>query len=610
MTSLTPKQNAVTKILKQHSYVCSLPGSGKTHVSVELALNILNADQSNTLLIVTFTRSGAGEMRKRIGKHLSKEQKKRLKVATIDACIVHMAKTLLGKGKFRLLMGADHTLALIRIARELNYPDISEVSEILDYYLSAISIPMFQDIDHKAIYDCYQDILKSKYLPTYDLKTLANFVVKSMELGNILPFDFSHIIVDEYQDTSAIQYSWVAQHALIRKSVIIGVGDDDQAIYRFAGAKGYDNFLNLKNDFNATGYALDTCFRCAPNILQYGASVIKMNKFRVEKEFNSLESLKGGQIRIHHHNNLSHDILPHIEKNKSDIAILSRNNSTLDEIEVALVGANIDYQRISGRSGLLSNHNAISLVRLLNILMLNEDITNLPTVLGWLGESEHTLGLISSYINREHPKKLSDINLDEFDLSGGSSTINSNQFKWSKNVSGRDVKTRLVDIIEYITTFLHQPMDRFTLISMADFIYKKMKGDSLIEKLKSVNELLNSVMSGDDELNKDVVTLSTLHSGKGLEWATVWIVDASEGAIPSPMKESPVEAKNNAELHIEDERRLFYVGITRAERELNISYKKYMGQFLATSNLKLTKILDADGTEIIIEDCDKSIQST
>lgn len=601
MSTLTTNQHAVSKISNEHSYVCSLPGSGKTKVSVDLANNILSTAKQNTLLIITFTRSGAGEMRKRIGKVLSGEQKKRLKVATIDACIVHMAKVLLGKGTFKLLMGADHTLTLIRIARELDYPDTQVVGEVLDYYLSGYPTPAFENEDHKAIFDCYQSVLKTKHFPTYDLKTLAHVVVKNMKSGQLLPYDFSHIIVDEYQDTSAIQYSWVAQHAHIRKSVVIGVGDDDQAIYRWAGAKGYDNFINLKKDFDAKGYSLDTCFRCAPNILQFGASVIKHNKFRVDKEFHSLESLSDGLIKVHHHNNISKDILPHIEKNKSNIAILSRNNSTLDDIEITLVGAGIEYQRISGRSGLLSNHNAISFVRLLNILMLNKDISNLTSVLGWLGESEETLGLISSRIKSNNCGTLIDVNLDEFDLSGGSNTINNMQDTWANDVTGKDIKHRLVDIIEYITSHLHHPMDRFTLNAMADFIYKKMKGNSLTDKLKAINELLDSVMSGDDVLNKEVVTLSTLHSAKGLEWDSVWIIDASEGSMPSPMKESPISAKNDALLHLEDERRLFYVGITRAERNLNISYRKFMGQFLATSNLNLATFFDAEGKEVELE---------
>ena len=106
---------------------------------------------------------------------------------------------------------------------------------------------------------------------------------------------------------------------------------------------------------------------------------------------------------------------------------------------------------------------------------------------------------------------------------------------------------------------------------------------------------------------ENTVTLSTLHSSKGLEWENVWIIDSSEGKSPPKMKESPISVKNCATTHLESERRLYYVGITRAQYELNISFVGEMGQFLATSNQSLATLIDhtleEENSELIEDAC-------
>ena len=130
---------------------------------------------------------------------------------------------------------------------------------------------------------------------------------------------------------------------------------------------------------------------------------------------------------------------------------------------------------------------------------------------------------------------------------------------------------------------------------IVDFINRKIKGDDIFDKLKKVFKIVESIQDTNNEIDKSVLTLSTLHSSKGLEWNTVWILDCSEGSIPPVMQISPLDFKNDEQLHAEDERRLFYVGITRAVKELNITFKQEMSPFLAHADLTYAKCFDLAG---------------
>lgn len=215
--SLTPKQFAVSQIRDHHAYVIALPGSGKTHTSVELTINLLNATESNMVLIVTFTRAAAKEINERLANSLTEEQLKRIKVSTLDSCVVNMAKQIFmsSNTKFKLLLGSKYYLTIFRITKELAIPDHDTVAEVLDYYLSTPTQPRFECELHKAIVELYQSILASMYFPTYDLKSLAKMVITKMVNKEILPYSFSHIIVDEFQDTGGVQYEWIKLHSTL-----------------------------------------------------------------------------------------------------------------------------------------------------------------------------------------------------------------------------------------------------------------------------------------------------------------------------------------------------------------------------------------------------------
>jgi superfamily I DNA/RNA helicase len=590
MNSLTPKQNKVSLVYDNHAVVCALPGSGKTHTAIELILNIIRRNNGAIVLIVTFTRSAAKEMKKRLKKNLTQNQLKQAKVATLDSCIVNMAKSYFRGKPFDLLVGADYTLTMIRIANEFAIQDFTDVSTIIEYYLTQLNEKNFETKLHQDIYETYQQVLSSRRVPTFDLKSLAVFIVKKLneDTEELKPFNFSHAIIDEYQDTNLIQYRWIEAHARLGSTKVIGIGDDDQLLFRFNGALGNKAFELLQKEHNADELPIDMCFRCAPNILQYAASIITKNKNRIEKEFTSSPELTNGVINIYE----TYDKLSWINKlipsQRTNTAILTRNNMVLTEIQNILISYGIKVQRICGLGGFFDNPHAVAFMKLLGVIFINRQPSTIIEVLGWLGESHQTLNEMASVINNAEnshkPVPWDDIE-NSIDLSESSLGFINNRERWKSDQTGT-VHRRIRNVFDHFSHLIPLGGDK-VCGHVVDYIGRKAKGDSIEDKLISVFKLIDSVMDDDCEIEMDKITLSTLHSAKGLEFDTVFIVDCSEGSIPSTLKESPIEAQNDIDNHIEDERRALYVGITRAIKEINITFCKEQSQFLAHSDFSL-----------------------
>ena len=603
MSTLTIKQEKVSLVYDNHAVVCSLPGSGKTHTAIELIRNILSKNNGSPILIVTFTRSAAKEMKERLGANLSKSQLKQAKIATLDSCIVNMAKTYFKHKVFDLLIGASYTLTMIRIANEYAIQDYKDVSTIINFYLMQLGERQFESALHKDIFQTYQQILASKAVPTFDLKSLAAFVVSKLYANNgeLQPFGFSHAIIDEFQDTNMIQYRWLEAHARFGDTKIIGIGDDDQLLYNFNGALGYQAFDLLKKEHQADELSIDICFRCAPNILQFGASIITKNPNRLEKEFNSTPNAKNGTINIYKTIDKLRWIDKLIPAQMTNTAILTRNNMLLTEVQNILISKGIKVQRICGLGGFFENAHAIAFIQLLGVIFINRKPACVIDVMGWLGESHHTLNevanLINSYEGNPTNAQWHDI-ADSLPLSECTLGFIRNKEKWKKSTNGT-IHRRIRNVFDHFSHMMPKHSDK-VCGHVVDYIGRKAKGDTLEEKISNIFKLIDSVVDDDSQIERDKITLSTLHSSKGLQFHTVFIVDCSEGSIPSTLKESPVKALNDHSKHIEGERCALYVGITRAIMDLKITYYKECSEFLAHSNLSLANLYSINEKDEIV----------
>jgi len=601
---LLPKQKAVSQIKSNHSGVCALPGSGKTYVNTELCLNLLNDNVNCSILNITFTRTAAAEMNKRLSQKLTESQMKRVKVSTIDSAMVAMAKAYFKyiQAPYKLLIGGSYFFVVLRIVNEINDFTVEEVMEILDYYLSFPKLIQFENESHKAVLDLYRKIISNTHPQSFDLKSLAKLLISKMEEGQIRPYAYDYIIIDEYQDTGQLQYQWLKLHGVIGTSKIIGIGDDDQSLYRFTGSLGYDNFLNLKKDFNADEYTLDTCFRCAPKILKYAESIITKNKHRVHKEFNAFDAAKAGVINIYEQNDIIESVTAKLASGAKNTAILCRTNQQANDIEVAFGNEGIAYQRLNAKGGLLSDYNVLAYAKLLISVILDKDVTNLIDVFAWQGESEKNLVFLERYFSQRKLFKPSQLDISELNkqgLSTSTNTILNNMQTWRKNADDENVfKTQkaIITAIEYKMTKFASKRVR----SFSDFVTKRLSGRTFKNRVEALDKIHQQIKNDTAEINREVITIATMHASKGLEWDSVWIIDVTHENIPLIEKESIIHAKNDSMAHLEDERRLYYVAVTRAERELNLTFESEVSQFITDSDLSLVQFYDINGTRVPI----------
>lgn len=599
---LLPKQKAVSQIKSNHSNVCALPGSGKTLVNTELCFNLVNELPSCRILNITFTRTAAAEMNKRLSAKLSSDQMKQVKVSTIDSAMVGMAKAYFKhiNSRYKLLIGGSYFFVVLRIVNELNVLTIEEVMEILDYYLSFPINVQFENELHHSVVNLYKKIISNTHPPSFDLKSLAKLIIYKMETGEIMPYAYDYIIVDEYQDTGQLQYQWLKLHGMIGKSKIIGIGDDDQSLYRFTGSLGYANFQSLRNDLNADEYTLDTCFRCAPVILKYAESIITKNKDRVDKEFNAFDKEKVGLINIYQHDGVIQSLTERLKNGAKNTAVLCRTNQQANDIEIALRNEGVEYQRLNAKGGLLSDYNVLAYVKLLISVFLDKDLNNLIEVFAWQGESEKNLKFLERYFSEERlfkPTQLNILELNKQGLSTATNTILNNMRTWrdySNDENAFKAQKPIITALEYKMS--KQASKRVRAFS--DFITKQLSGPTFKHRVDVLDSIHQQIKNDNNEIDRNVITITTMHGAKGLEWDTVWVVDVSHEKIPLLEKESVIEAKNDAAAHLEDERRLFYVAATRAERELNLTFETEMSPFISESDLRLVNFFDVNGDKV------------
>ena len=254
--SLNPKQQLVAGA-KTYALTCALPGSGKTHTSMELVKNLLEPKE-NKAVMVTFTRAGAGEMRERVEKKLTAEQQKRVRVSTFHSLFISMYKAAGGYKK--IIMGADQD-NIIRMA--VKSVDAALLDDYMDVVQSIDLLGRQLDPDmgavpslHAEVFRKYQNLCR-KYNKT-DLNALSREVVLKLQNNEMKPLNCTHMIVDEFQDSDEVQVEFLL--LLGRAGVIVmTVGDDDQSIYSFRGAMGYTGMVKFLDEFKIKAFVLDTC---------------------------------------------------------------------------------------------------------------------------------------------------------------------------------------------------------------------------------------------------------------------------------------------------------------------------------------------------------------
>ena len=562
--SLNPRQQIVADA-KTFALTCALPGSGKTHTSMELVKNLLEP-QENTAVMVTFTRAGAGEMRERVEKKLTAEQHKRVRVSTFHSLFISMYKA--GGGYKKIIMGAEQD-NIIRMA--IKSVDASLLDDYMDVVQSIDLLGRQLDPDmgavapsHAEVFRKYQTLCK-KYNKT-DLNALSREVVIRLKNNEIKPLDCTHMIVDEFQDSDEVQVEFLLLHG--RAGVIVmTVGDDDQAIYSWRGAMGYNGMVKFLDEFKIKAFVLDTCYRCAEEVLMSAKGLVENNVYRVAKTMKSAAG-DGGTVTVYETNDLEHEvetIVNQIPSQKGQWAVLSRNQIQLDAIQTALQEYGFSYRRL-GEKSIFENKDVNAVMTMIAAIKYDKNKHNIIDTLMFMEEPEDSMDII---VNTLVTKKQSLAHIAQSEFMDCSSEL--------MNLS------RLWPDLKYDTTNPSEIDRRCRELKMVIFRAKGVssdKGGKMFEAFfkmfsrwayksgwtDAVDKTAYLLNNKDDGDKKEVdVELSTLHGSKGLEWPNVWIMGVNDSTIPG---------ENINEATLEEERRLLYVGMTRAEINLRLSYHK------------------------------------
>ena len=593
-------------------------GSGKTRVLTFRILHILYNKLStpSQILAVTFTNKAANEMKSRIGKFINIPVE-RMWVGTFHSLSLKILKQHyeeVGLKKNFQIIDTDDQLKLIKNICEIEKIDTKEVSA--KFYLNAID-----SFKNKGIYP--SDILENKYrkndaelrkvykiyqsellrLNYVDFGDLILFCIKIFQQNkyilNKYQNIFKYIHVDEYQDINPIQQKWI--HYLYQGNKnICCVGDDDQSIYSWRGAE-VSNLLNFEKNFeNAQIIRLEQNYRSTKKILNCASKLISKNKGRYGKELWS-DNDEGNKIRINgfwetkEESTFVSDKIENLISNKtklSEISILFRIAAHTRSFEERFINLGLPYKIIGGLRFYERKEikDIIAYLRLVNNVeddLAFERIINVPK----RGIGKSTLSKISSSA-RINNTSLFEASRDIIFKTNSKAKVElynfiDNMSKWKKiykNFDHIELTKAIIEDSGYLEFIKKEQLNSNNPdnLSRLDNINEFIESLKEFENLEGFLEHVSLVMENISNTSEETLTLMTMHAAKGLEFDNVFLAGWEEGVFPS---QRSIEELGNKGL--EEERRLAYVALTRARKNIFITYVNQNRYSYATHDYNL-----------------------
>ena len=627
-------------------------GSGKTRVLTYRIAHLINkgVDPFN-ILSLTFTNKAAQEMKERIGKIIGGSEARNIWMGTFHSVFSRILRSEAEKigfpQNFTIYDTQDAKNLIKTILKEQELDDkiykpnlvLNRISAAKNNLLSAsayVNNTTIQSEDRQAakprigeIYKIYeQRCFKAGAMDFDDLLFKTNVLLRDFpDVLHKYQHRFKYILVDEYQDTNFSQYIIVKKLAAAFENICV-VGDDAQSIYAFRGAN-IQNILNFKTDYpEAKTFKLEENYRSTQNIVNAANSIIKHNKEQIEKNvFTS--NVEGKKIKVHRAAtdneegkivaNLIFDTQFSYQSKPKDFAILYRTNMQSRAMEEALRRKGIPY-KIHGGQSFYQRKEIKDLISYFRILVNPNDEEALKRIINYpaRGIGKTTMDKIAITANNNQ-KSIWEI------------ITHLNQYNIGINAGAQ---TKIGGFVEMIRSFTAQlnTKNAFDLgndIASTTGILKELYSDKTpegISRYENIQELLNGLkefteteneeegdvtpkglveflqdvalltnVDNEKEEDKNKVTLMTIHSAKGLEFPYVHFVGLEENLFPSQMA-----LTSRAEL--EEERRLFYVAITRAEKAVHLSF--------ATSRYRFGTLLFCEPSRFIEEISEEFLEFT
>ncbi len=562
-------------------------GSGKTKTLTHKIAYILHEGYAkpSEILALTFTNKAANEMKERI-ENLIGDKAKNMWIGTFHSIALRMLRN---EGfKPTIYDTKDQENLIKEILKRLNVDQKKYTPKAILSKISLHKLNMEKpsDLDEstpydklvKRVYKIYEDELERANAVDFD-----NIIIKAIELlenneevRKKYSERFKYIFIDEYQDTNYPQYLFV-KLLYNGKNRVCAVGDEDQSIYSFRGAK-VENILRFDKEYdNCKIIKLIKNYRSAQEILNIANALISKNNFRNEKTLYSDKI--GGRITIKELPTDSDEaefVVQNILKLQSegeslnDIAILYRTNYQSRIFEEALIRNSVPYSIIGSKKFLERNEVKDILAYLRLLLNPKDNVSFLRAI------SSHPMGIGKALLEKiiEYAQNL---NLSLFEAS--EELIKNNKLtKRQENALSSFLNTfKGVDTNDTVDRIIDAIMEKS---GYKNYLAEKSDYDRMsnVEELKNAGDLSNleafldslSLLDYSDDLKDGVefVKLMTIHAAKGLEFNTVFVVGLEEGLFPN-------ENLKRNELDIEEERRLFYVAITRAKTNLFITHAQF-----------------------------------
>ena len=617
---LNPQQQQAVEYVSGPCLVLAGAGSGKTRVIINKIAHLIGkcGYLPKEIAAVTFTNKAAREMKERVAQSIGKESSKGLMVSTFHTLgfdIIKREYKHLGFKANMTLFDEHDQMALLK---ELTADLLQEDKELLRTLINRISnwkndlcspqqaMTLARDKQEQTFAHCYDRY--NKQLRAYnaldfdDLIMLPTLLFKqNEEVRSKWQEKIRYLLVDEYQDTNTSQYELIKLLVGDRARFTV-VGDDDQSIYSWRGARP-QNMVRLRDDFPALRVIkLEQNYRSSQRILHCANILIDNNDHVFDKKlFSNLG--EGEKLQIIEAKNEEHEaervvgeLIAHrfiAKTHYRDYAILYRGNHQSRLLEKILMQNRIPY-KISGGTSFFSRAEIKDMMAYLRLVVNQDDdaaflrIVNTPKreigtatleKLGSLAQEKH-VSLFEAIFDFELIQRVTPKAYDA--LQKFARWIVELNDEIQRSEPERAVRAMLASLhyeeylYEYATSPKAAEMQSKNVATLFDWVADMLKGDEFNEPM-NLNQIVTRLTlrdmleRGEEEDDSDQVQLMTLHASKGLEFPYVFLIGMEEGILPH---QTSIDEDN-----VEEERRLAYVGITRAQRNLWFSLCKERRQF-------------------------------
>ncbi|WP_341811345.1 ATP-dependent helicase [Wolbachia endosymbiont (group A) of Oxytorus armatus] len=627
LSLLNPEQQSAVTNIDGPVLILAGAGTGKTRTITSRIAHIIRNGHaySDEILAVTFTNKAANEMVSRVLELTGTNIPWLGTFHAIAAKILRLHAEIVGLNPNFTIIGVDEQLQVIKnIINEINPDYLSEkcktIMNIIQQWKEKCLLPSeVEDIQSfrpvyvtaLKVYHQYQERLK--FLNSVDFGDLLLYNIQlfnqKTEVLSYYQNKFKYVMVDEYQDTNAIQYLWL-KYLAKEHSNICCVGDDDQSIYSWRGAE-VENILKFSDDFkNAKTVKLECNYRSTSHILATASYVINHNKTRLEKKLwtTNIEGEKVNLIKLWDGKAearfISEQILKLNKYRFSDIAVLVRATFQTRVLEEYFIKYSIPYKIISGVK-FYERQEVRDIIAYLRLVTNNNDDLAFERIVNRPKRSIGATTLKKIYTTAQDNK------ISFFEAA--KILVNSNQVTERIKLSLNDFLNKIKAWEEIVSV---KPLHEFVKIVANQSGYIEMLENEEVTglaRIENVKELISSlknfdnattflehislVMEVDNMNNDDTVYVMTLHAAKGLEFPCVFLPGWEEGLFPHQRSFDDKSGKA-----LEEERRLAYVGITRAKERLIISCadrREINNQWQPMRTSRFIKELPRENVEVI-----------